>query len=112
MQLKTKLAVGILVVSGMAFSLTAKPGDAPGDEGSTAKKPSKMSQLFSLHKSPKKDQPSKTTSTSAVKKHTNGFPEGDKKAAEFQPQNEKHSPVDDMFKTTANRDTFKKADAN
>jgi hypothetical protein len=112
MRLKTKLAVGILAVSGMALSLPAKPTDATGDEGATAKKPGKISQLFMFHKSPKKDQPSKTTSTSEVKKHTNGFPEADKKSPEYQPQNGKHSPVDDMFKTTENRDTFKKVDSN
>jgi len=110
MRLKVKLAVGILAVSAMAFSLSAKPADAPGDEGATAKKPSKMSQLFSFHRSPKKDEPSKTTSTSSVKKHTNGFPEADKKGPEYQPQNEKHSAVDDMFKTAENKDTFKKVD--
>jgi hypothetical protein len=110
MRLKTKLAVGILAVSAMAVSLSAKPGDATGDEGGTAKKPGKISQLFMFHRSPKKDQPSKTTSE--VKKHTNGFPEADKKSPEYQPQNGKHSPVDDMFKTTENRDTFKKVDSN
>jgi hypothetical protein len=112
MRLKTRLAVGVLAVTGMAFSLSAKPGDAPGDESATAKKPGKMSQLFMFHKSPKKEQPSKTTPTSEVKKHTNGFPEADKKSPEYQPQNVKHSPVDDMFKTTENKDTFKKVDAN
>jgi hypothetical protein len=111
MRLKTKLAVGILAVSGMALSLPAKPADATGDEGATAKKPGKISQLFMFHRSPRKDQPSKTSS-SAEKKHTNGFPEADKKSPEYQPQNVKHSPVDDMFKTTANKDTFKKADTN
>lgn len=108
MRLKTKLAVGILAVSGMAFSLSAKASDAPGDDGSTAKKPGKFSQLFMFHKSPSKEtHSSRTTDT---RKHTNGFPEADKRGPEYQPQNVKHSPVDDMFKTTENRDTFKKAE--
>jgi len=110
MRFTMRLAVGILAVSGMAVSLSAKASDAPGEEGSTGKKPSKMSQLFSFHKSSTKD--THASKTSEVKKHTNGFPEGDKKAPEYQPQNAKHSLVDDMFKTTANKDTFKKADAN
>ncbi len=108
MRLTMRVAVGILAVSGMALSLSAKASDAPGDESSTAKKPSKMSQLFSFHKSPAKD--THASKTSEVKKHTNGFPEGDKKSPEYQPQNVKHSPVDDMFKTTENKDTFKKAE--
>lgn len=112
MRLRKKLAVGILAASGMALSLSAKASEAPGDEGATAKKPSKMSQLFMFHRSPKKEQPFKASSTSEVKKHTNGFPEADKKSPEYQPQNGKHSPVDDMFKTGANKDTFKKVDAN
>ena len=108
MRLKTKLAVGILAVSGMALSLSANAGDAPGADSSTAKKPGKFSQLFMFHKSPNKEtHSSRTTDT---KKHTNGFPEADKKGQEFQPQFEKHSAVDDMFKTTANKDTFKKAE--
>lgn len=108
MRIKTKLAVGILAVSGMALSLSAKASDAPGDEGSTAKKPGKMSQLFMFHRSPSKTTHS--SKTTEVKKHTNGFPEADKRAPEYQPQNAKHTPVDDMFKTTANKDTFKKAE--
>ncbi len=108
MRFTMRLATGILAVSAMALSLSAKASDASGDEGSTAKKPGKLSQLFMFHRSPSKETHS--SKTSDVKKHTNGFPEADKKSPEYQPQNAKHTPVDDMFKTTANKDTFKKAE--
>ncbi len=110
MRLTLRLAIGILAVTGMALSLSAKASDDSQGDGSTAKKPGKMSQLFMFHRSSSKDTHS--SKTSEVKKHTNGFPEGDKKSPEYQPQNAKHTPVDDMFKTTANKDTFKKVDAN
>ena len=112
MRLKMRVVAGIVVISAMALSLPAKTKDESDDEGAGARKPGKLSHLFMFHKSSKKDQPeSKSAETKPqVRRHTNGFPEADKKGAEFQPQTTNAQWADDIWKTSRNKDTFKQVD--
>jgi hypothetical protein len=112
MRLKMRLVAGLVVVTAMAVSLPAKTKDDTGD-GSTAPKPSKLSHLNPFHKSAKKDPADATLATagkSEVKKHTNGFPEADKKEAKYQPQTSNKEWADDNWKTSRNKDTFKQVE--
>jgi hypothetical protein len=96
----------------MALSLSAKTKDETEGDGSTAHKPGKLSHLMPFHKSVKKDQSGTlaTASKSEVKRHTNGFPEADKKEAKYQPQTSNKEWADDNWKTSRNKDTFKQVE--
>ena len=57
--------------------------------GPQRQKPGKLSHLFMFHKNTKKIRLTPTLATAAkseVRRHTNGFPEADKKDAKYQPQ--------------------------
>ena len=113
MRLEMRVLAGMIVVTGMALSLPAKTKNySSKDEG--ARKPSKLSHLMPFHKSTHKgttkDPKEGTLATAAqseVKKHTNGFPEADKKGPENQPQATNRQWADDNWKTSRNKDTFK-----
>lgn len=110
MRLKMRVLAGMIVVMGLALSLPAKTKKDSKDEGSGTRKPSKISHLNPFHKSAKKDKSEGTLATAAqseVKRHTNGFPEADKKGAEYQPQATNRQWADDNWKTSQNKDTFK-----
>jgi hypothetical protein len=111
MRLKMRVLAGMIVVLGLALSLPAKTKDVSKDEG--ARKPSKLSHLMPFHKSTHKatkDHAEGTLATAAqseVRRHTNGFPEADKKGPENQPQATNQQWADDNWKTSQNKDTFK-----
>jgi hypothetical protein len=114
MRLKMRVVAGIVLVTGMALSLPAATKDDTASDASGAKKPSKLSHLLPFHKSAKKEQSGGTLATagkSEVRKHTNGFPEPDKKGAQYQPQASNKEWADDNWKTARNKDTFKQADS-
>jgi hypothetical protein len=113
MRLKMRVVAGMIVVTGLALSLPAKTKDDSKDEGSGVRKPSKLSHLYMFHKRTKKDQAEGTLATAAkseVKRHTDGFPEADKRGAENQPQATNRAWADDNWKTSRNKDTFKQTE--
>ncbi len=110
MRLKMRLVAGLVVVTAMALSLPAKTKDEAESDGSPAHKHGKISHLLPFHKSVKKDHSEGTLATagkSEVRRHTNGFPEADKKEAKYQPQTSNKEWADDNWKTSRNKDTFK-----
>ena len=110
MRLTMRLAVGLLLVSGAAFSTPAD--DQAQSEASTAAKPGKLGHLFMFHKTTRRtDTSSKSTAAKPqALKHTDGFPEPDKKGAQYQPQTVDNQIVGEMWKTNRNKDTFKQQD--
>ena len=108
MRLKMRLAVGMLVVSGIAFSM---PADDQTQSDGSAAKPGKVSHLFMFHKTTKKTDTSSKPAAKPQVTHTDGFPEPDKKGAQFQPQKSNDEWAGDMWKTSHNKDTFKQVDA-
>jgi len=112
MRLKMRIVAGMVVISAMALSLPAKTKDDFDDEGAGAKKPGKLSHLFMFHKSSNKQHAEGKSAEpkSRVIRHTNGFPESDKKGSEFQPQTTNSQWADDIWKTSRNKDTFKQVE--
>jgi len=112
MRLKMRVAVGMLVVSGIAFSMPAD--DQSQNDGSTTK-PGKLGHLFMFHKTTKKTDTSSKSQAAAKPQvthdHGNGFPEPDKKGSQYQPQTTNNQWAGDMWKTNQNKDTFKQTDA-
>ena len=100
----------MLIVSGFAFGM---PADDPSQSDSTAAKPGKLGHLFMFHKTTKKADTSSKSQAAAKPaiKHTDGFPEPDKKGAQYQPQTVDNEWVGDVWKTSRNKDTFKQTDA-
>jgi hypothetical protein len=116
MRLKTKL-----LAAGMTFALAVSvPTSARASDLTN-----KMTHLFSKKKAeddsttgsadtPKAKQKKKAKTeqvASAPRKHnTTGFPEPDKRGLQYQPQFEKDSWVDGIWKTTRNKDSWKAAE--
>jgi hypothetical protein len=116
MRLKMRIVTGIVLAMGMALSLSAKTKDATEGDASPAHKPGKLSHLMPFHKSSKHTEKESggtlaTEAKSEVRRHTNGFPEADKRGPEYQPQVANQQWADDNWKTARNKDTFKKVDS-
>jgi hypothetical protein len=111
MRLKMQVMIGILMAFGLS-ALQAQTQEAAPREDS-GKKPGMFSRMFHKDSSSKKDA-SKSEDKDHLKadnrKHTNGFPEKDKKGLAYQPQSTDDKWIDEAWKTSRNKDTFKKVD--
>ena len=100
------LMLGTAVV-GAALSLPA-PAHA-----SLSSLKTKMAHMFKGNSSDKKTTEDATSETPATtpppdaKKHTNGFPEADKRGPKYQPQSEPQWWGDKVWKTDSNKDAWK-----
>jgi hypothetical protein len=88
----------------MALSLPV-----PARAGLTSMK-AKMAHMFKGDKKASDDAKAEKPAKAAAapeRKHTNGFPEKDKPGANYQPQSEPQWWGDKVWKTNANKDTWK-----
>jgi hypothetical protein len=96
MRLNIRIALGALAVLSLTLPASAFP------------KPKFHMPFHKAVKQPETDVPETEKSTAAPpRRHTNGFPEADKKGGQYQPQSEKTWWGDSVWKTNRSEESWK-----
>ena len=98
LRLNTRIILGAIALAALSLPAAALP------------LPKLHNPFHRSQKDPETDVPATEKAKPEPKhRHTNGFPEADKKDAKFQPQNEKQWWGDSAWKTPRNEETWKQA---